>query len=104
MTPSNGRLSPQTVLDDMARFPNTILLTPSATFYESYFSPQAPLLASTLGIKLTTRRWGGQDVPMAGFPVFQLEKYLKILVLDKGLLVAISDEFRPRKAVRSRGG
>nr|WJN24909.1 meiotic recombination protein [Pseudozyma pruni] len=85
----------QTVLDDMARFPNTILLTRVGNFYESYFSPQAPLLASTLGIKLTTRRWGGQDVPMAGFPVFQLEKYLKILVLDKGLLVAISDEFRP---------
>lgn len=85
----------QTVLDDIARFPNTILLTRVGNFYESYFHPQAPLLASTLGIKLATRRWGGQDVPMAGFPVFQLEKYLKILVLDKGLLVAISEEFRP---------
>lgn len=85
----------QSVLDDMARFPSTILLTRVGGFYESYFS-QAPQLASMLGIKLANRRWGGQDVPMAGFPVFQLEKYLKILVLDKRLLVAISEEFRPK--------
>uniref|UniRef100_V5GIA7 DNA mismatch repair proteins mutS family domain-containing protein n=2 Tax=Kalmanozyma brasiliensis TaxID=1392244 RepID=V5GIA7_KALBG len=78
----------------MALYPSTILLTRVGGFYESYFS-QAPLLASTLGIKLANRRWGGQDVPMAGFPIFQLEKYLKILVLDKGLLVAIAEEFRP---------
>nr|WJN24908.1 meiotic recombination protein [Pseudozyma flocculosa] len=83
----------QSVLDDMARFPSTVLLTRVGGFYESYFS-QAPLLASILGIKLANRRWGGQDVPMAGFPVFQLEKYLKMLVLDKGLLVAISEEFK----------
>ncbi|SJX65916.1 probable MSH1-DNA mismatch repair protein, mitochondrial [Sporisorium reilianum f. sp. reilianum] len=83
----------QSVLDDMARFPSTILLTRVGGFYESYFS-QAPQLASILGIKLANRRWGGQDVPMAGFPVFQLEKYLKMLVLDKGLLVAISEEFK----------
>nr|WJN24913.1 meiotic recombination protein [Tranzscheliella williamsii] len=83
----------QSVLNDMARFPDTILLTRVGGFYESYFH-QAPLLASILGIKLANRRWGGQDVPMAGFPVFQLEKYLKTLVLDKGMLVAIAEEFR----------
>ncbi|ETS60690.1 hypothetical protein PaG_04592 [Moesziomyces aphidis] len=83
----------QSVRDDMARFPHTILLTRVGGFYESYFD-QAPSLASMLGIKLANRRWGGQDVPMAGFPIFQLEKYLKILVLDHGLLVAIAEEFR----------
>nr|DBA11329.1 TPA_inf: MSH4 [Testicularia cyperi] len=83
----------QTVLNDMARFPETILLTRVGGFYESYFH-QAPTLAAVLGIKLASRRWGGTVIPMAGFPVFQLEKYLKILVLDRGLLVAISDEFR----------
>nr|WJN24907.1 meiotic recombination protein [Moesziomyces parantarcticus] len=83
----------QSVRDDMARFPNTILLTRVGGFYESYFD-QAPSIASMLGIKLANRRWGGQDVPMAGFPIFQLEKYLKILVLDHGLLVAIAEEFR----------
>nr|WJN24912.1 meiotic recombination protein [Sporisorium sorghi] len=93
----------QSVLDDMARFPSTILLTRVGGFYESYFS-QAPQLASILGIKLANRRWGGQDVPMAGFPVFQLEKYLKTLVLDKGLLVAISEEFRPSDADAAKVG
>ncbi|GAC98918.1 hypothetical protein PHSY_006513 [Pseudozyma hubeiensis SY62] len=88
----------QSVLDDMARFHSTILLTRVGGFYESYFS-QAAQIASLLNIKLANRRWAGQDVPMAGFPVFQLEKYLKILVLDKGLLVAISEEFRPKDAV-----
>ena len=77
----------------MSRFPSTILLTRVGGFYESYFS-QAPLLSSLLHIKLANRRWGGQDVPMAGFPTFQLEKYLKILVLEHKLLVAISEEFR----------
>ncbi|SPO25250.1 related to MSH1 - DNA mismatch repair protein, mitochondrial [Ustilago trichophora] len=88
----------QSVLDDMSRFPSTILLTRVGGFYESYFN-QAPQLASILGIKLANRRWGGQDVPMAGFPVFQLEKYLKTLVLDKGLLVAISEEFREKERI-----
>ncbi|SPO32077.1 related to MSH1 - DNA mismatch repair protein, mitochondrial [Ustilago trichophora] len=88
----------QSVLDDMSRFPSTILLTRVGGFYESYFN-QAPQLASILGIKLANRRWGGQDVPMAGFPVFQLEKYLKTLVLDKGLLVAISEEFREKDGI-----
>lgn len=41
---------------------------------------------------------------MAGFPVFQLEKYLKILVLEKNLLVAISEEFREEdKGVENSG-
>ncbi|TKY87659.1 hypothetical protein EX895_003240 [Sporisorium graminicola] len=87
----------------MARFPSTILLTRVGGFYESYFA-QAPQLASILGIKLANRRWGGQDVPMAGFPVFQLEKYLKILVLDKGLLVAISEEFKGEAAAGGKVG
>nr|WJN24906.1 meiotic recombination protein [Farysia itapuensis] len=81
------------VLADISRFPDTILLTKVGGFYESYFH-QAPILASILGIKLATRKWGGTTVPMAGFPVFQLEKYLKTLVLEKGLLVAIAEEFR----------
>lgn len=31
---------------------------------------------------------------MAGFPIFQLDKYLKVLVQDKGRLVAICEEFK----------
>ncbi|KAK0531237.1 hypothetical protein OC842_003680 [Tilletia horrida] len=81
------------VLTNLARFPGCMLLTRVGGFYESYFS-QAPELASLLSIKLASRTWGGRTVPMAGFPLSQLEKYLKILVQDCGKLVAICEEFR----------
>ncbi|KAE8256357.1 hypothetical protein A4X13_0g2700 [Tilletia indica] len=81
------------VLINMARFPGCILLTRVGGFYESYFS-QAPELAALLSIKLASRTWGGRTVGMAGFPLSQLEKYLKVLVQDCGKLVAICEEFR----------
>lgn len=81
------------VLTNLARFPSCILLTRVGGFYESYFD-QAPMLSSMLGIKLANRVWGGRNVAMAGFPIVQLDKYLKILVMDHKRLVAISDEFK----------
>ncbi|PWN49849.1 hypothetical protein IE53DRAFT_124432 [Violaceomyces palustris] len=77
----------------MKDFPDCILLTRVGGFYESYFD-QAPELASMLGIKLASRRWASRDVPMAGFPLVQLEKYLKVLVEDNRRLVAICEEYR----------
>ncbi len=77
----------------MGRFPNCILLTRVGNFYESYFE-QAPELAGLLGIKLAKRWWGGREVFMAGFPVHQMEKYLKVLLQDHGRLVAICEEFK----------
>ncbi|MCO5553704.1 hypothetical protein L7F22_007230 [Adiantum nelumboides] len=81
------------VLTNLARFPGCILLTRVGGFYESYFE-QAPVLANLTGIKLAKRTFGGRTVPMAGFPIIQLEKYLKVLVQDHGKLVAICDEFK----------
>lgn len=60
---------------------------------QSYFE-QAPLLSAMLSIKLANRTWGGRPVAMAGFPLSQLEKYLKVLVEDNCKLVAICEEFR----------
>ncbi|PKI85789.1 hypothetical protein MVES1_000582 [Malassezia vespertilionis] len=88
------------VLENMRAFPNCMLLTRVGGFYECYFD-QAPQLASHIGIKLATRRWAGQTVPMAGFPIHQLEKYLKVLVQDKGLLVAICEEFKETNAANA---
>ncbi|CAO1613674.1 unnamed protein product [Sympodiomycopsis kandeliae] len=82
------------VLNNMARFPGCVLLTRVGGFYEAYFE-QAPLLAGMLSIKLANRVWGGRPVAMAGFPLSQLEKYLKVLVEDNRKLVAICEEFRP---------
>ena len=81
------------VLENMRAFPKCILLTRVGGFYESYFD-QAPTVAQTLSIKLASRKWAGQSIPMAGFPIHQLEKYLKVLVQDCGMLVAICDEFK----------
>ena len=94
----------QCVRDNMQKFPSCLLLTRVGGFYEvrltasdlltqSYFD-QAPQLAADVGIKLASRKWAGQSIPMAGFPLFQLDKYLKVLVQEKGRLVAICEEFK----------
>lgn len=87
----------QCVRENMRAFQGCILLTRVGGFYESYFD-QAPILASNIGIKLAARRWNNQSVPMSGFPIHQLEKYLKVLVQDHGMLVAICEEFRQPNA------
>ncbi|WFC93577.1 hypothetical protein MBRA1_000198 [Malassezia brasiliensis] len=94
----------QCVRDNMQKFPSCLLLTRVGGFYEvrfkasvrltqSYFD-QAPQLAADIGIKLASRKWAGKSIPMAGFPLFQLDKYLKVLVQEKGRLVAICEEFK----------
>ncbi|KAM0752726.1 hypothetical protein T439DRAFT_311397 [Meredithblackwellia eburnea MCA 4105] len=85
----------KTVLRDMARFPDCIVLTQVGTFFESYFEPQAPLVAKVTGIKLTTKLFGKGDrkhrEPFCGFPVGQLAKYLPTLV-DAGHKVVLIEE------------
>lgn len=68
-----------------------------AALTQSYFD-QAPQLTADIGIKLASRKWAGQSVPMAGFPIHQLDKYLKVLVQEKGRLVAICEEFKETDA------
>ncbi|KAL1729775.1 muts domain V-domain-containing protein [Schizophyllum commune] len=80
------------ILDNLSRFPNCLLLTRVGQFYESYFS-QAAEIASLLNIKLTTRKWGGKRVPMCGFPLAHLDKYLRVLVGENRRLVAMCEEF-----------
>lgn len=64
--------------------------------WQSYFD-QASEVARLLGIKLTSRVWDKQDVPMCGFPIMHLDKYLKILVQQHKRFVAMCEEF-PRYA------
>lgn len=90
----------QCVRENMRAFPGCMLLTRVGGFYESYFD-QAPMLANKISIKLAARRWNNQAVPMAGFPIHQLEKYLKILVQDHGMLVAICEEFQQPTAAEN---
>lgn len=54
---------------------------------------QAEELAPLLNIKLASKKTNAGPVPMAGFPFFQLDRFLKILVQDLQKYVALSEEF-----------
>jgi DNA mismatch repair ATPase MutS len=59
---------------------------------QSYFG-QASEISRLLNIKLTTRSWDGHRILMCGFPIMQLDKYLKILVQQNNRFVAMCEEF-----------
>lgn len=58
---------------------------------QSYFAP-AIRLSSLLNLKLANKRYSGGTWPFSGFPVNQLDKYLKILVQDLGNTVVLVEE------------
>ncbi len=62
------------------------------TFFESYFE-QATEIARILNIKETTRKWDQRRIPMCGFPIMHLDKYLKIMVEQEKKFVAMCEEF-----------
>ncbi|CCJ31510.1 unnamed protein product [Pneumocystis jirovecii] len=81
------------VLYNQKKYSNCVVLTRVGGFYELYFS-QAEKYASLLHIKLTHKETKSGPVPMAGFPFYQLDRYLKCLVEEMGEYVAISEEYR----------
>ena len=68
-----------------------------------YFE-QAEELAPLLNIKLASKKTNAGPVPMAGFPFFQLDRFLKALVQDLNKYVAISEEFANTPEDKSRSG
>lgn len=92
--------------NNMLKYPDCVILTKLGNFYEMYFE-QAEELAPLLGLKLakkpTTRNREG-FVYMAGFPLHQMDRYLKILVNDLGKHVAISKEIPNNEAERMQSG
>ena len=83
----------QGVRANMDKFPNCVVLTRVGNFYELYFE-HADEYAPQLNIKKTYRGPGSRyaPVPMSGFPFWQLDRYLKVLVQDLNKYVAISEE------------
>ncbi|KAM0481294.1 hypothetical protein ACHAPX_003397 [Trichoderma viride] len=77
---------------NMDKFERCILLTRVGGFYEFYFE-HAEEYAPLLNLKLISKKFNAGPVPMAGFPVFQLDRYLKILVQDLNRHVAVAEEF-----------
>ena len=82
----------QGVRANMSKYPKCLLMTRVGNFYEFYFE-HADECYRLLNIKLAYRRSPNHPpVPMAGFPFWQLDRYLKILVQDMNYYVAISEE------------
>ncbi|KAK6499366.1 DNA mismatch repair ATPase msh1 [Arthrobotrys conoides] len=82
------------VRENIDRFGECVVLTRVGGFYELYFE-QAEEVGPGLGLKVGRKRGRGQGegVPMAGFPFFQLDRFLKVLVQDMSRHVAIAEEF-----------
>lgn len=69
-----------------------VCLIQVGSFYELYFE-QATLVAPKLGIKVAVKRTNNHSVPMAGFPVAHLRKFVKMLVHDLQVNVAVIDQY-----------
>ncbi|OTA96969.1 hypothetical protein M434DRAFT_392415 [Hypoxylon sp. CO27-5] len=89
---------------NMQKFENCVLLTRVGGFYELYFS-QAEEYGPMLNLKVAQKKTSAGPVPMAGFPFFQLDRFLKTLVLDLNCYVAIAEEFPndPGDKIKSNG-
>ncbi|KAJ6103309.1 hypothetical protein N7486_005736 [Penicillium sp. IBT 16267x] len=89
--------------NNMQKFKNCVVLTRVGGFYELYFE-QAEEFAPLLSLKLASKKTSAGPVPMAGFPFFQLDRFLKILVQDLNKYVAISEEFAHEVEDKARSG
>ena len=105
-TPSYPQYPPllQGVRANMAKYPNSLLMTRVGNFYEFYFE-HADECSRLLNIKLASRSSPRHPpVSMAGFPFWQLDRYLKILVQDLNRYVAISEEVMPVNNGKAKAG
>ncbi|MBK9491914.1 MAG: DNA mismatch repair protein MutS [Haliscomenobacter sp.] len=86
------------------KYPDAILLFRVGDFYET-FGTDAVTTSKVLGIVLTSRNNGGNDVELAGFPFHSLDLYLPRLV-RAGYRVAICEQLEkpsPLKKIVRRG-
>ncbi|KAI9839809.1 MAG: DNA mismatch repair ATPase msh1 [Thelocarpon superellum] len=87
----------------MRKFENCVLLTRVGSFYELYFE-QAERYGPLLNLKVAQKSTNAGPVPMAGFPFFQLDRFLKVLVQDLEQHVAISEEVANDASEKVRSG
>ncbi|KIW86893.1 uncharacterized protein Z519_12515 [Cladophialophora bantiana CBS 173.52] len=88
---------------NMAKFDNCVLLTRVGNFYELYFE-QADEYGPLLGLKVGHKQTKLGPVAMAGFPFFQLDRFLKMLVQDLNKYVAICEEFLVQVSGKVKSG
>jgi len=94
----------QQARNNMQRFEHCVLLTRVGSFYELYFE-HAEQYGPLLGLKVGNKKTSAGPVAMAGFPFFQIERFLKMLVQEHGKHVAISEETAndPSQKIKSGG-
>lgn len=93
----------QQARNNMARFENCVLLTRVGSFYELYFE-QADEYGPLLNLKVAAKKTTLGAVPMAGFPFYQLDRVLKVLVQEQQCYVAIAEEFQRDPSDRIKAG
>ena len=84
-----------------AEHPDAILFFRMGDFYETFFE-DAPIVASTLGITLTSRGErdkNGDKIPLAGFPHHALDSYLYKMI-EAGHKVAICEQIEDPKTAK----
>ncbi|OCL14384.1 hypothetical protein AOQ84DRAFT_221615 [Glonium stellatum] len=87
----------------MLKFNHCVVLTRVGGFYELYFE-HAETYGPLLNLKVAKRKAGKGPVSMAGFPFYQLDRFLKILVQDMNKYVAISNEVPNDASKRIKSG
>ncbi|EWC48063.1 hypothetical protein DRE_02642 [Drechslerella stenobrocha 248] len=97
LPPPQGPQYPHVIAQARAninKFGECVVLTRVGGFYELYFE-QAEAIGPLMGLKVGRKRTRGRDpdVAMSGFPFFQLDRFLKILVQDLSRHVAIAEEY-----------
>ena len=90
-------------LNHVKQFRDCIVLTRVGNFYEMY-AEQAEEYGPLLNLKVAKRKTALGPVAMSGFQVFQLERYLKLLVQDMNKQVAISEEIPNTAAEKVKSG
>lgn len=89
--------------NNVRKFSDCVVLTRVGNFYELY-GEQAEKFAPLLNLKVAQRKTSMGPVAMAGFQIFQLDRYLKSLVQDLNKPVAISEEIRNSAADQVKAG
>ncbi|KAF2099790.1 DNA mismatch repair protein muts [Rhizodiscina lignyota] len=89
--------------NNMKKFAHCVVLTRVGGFYELYFE-QAEEYGPLLNLKVGKKSTNAGIVPMSGFPFFQLDRFLKILVQDLNKHVAIVEEFEKDAEAKAKSG
>ncbi|KAI5962435.1 uncharacterized protein KGF55_003511 [Candida pseudojiufengensis] len=72
--------------------PGCVSLIQVGSFYEMHFD-QAEEYGPKLGLKVAYKKTSNHVIPMAGFPLSQLKKFMEMLIHDHEVSVAIIDQY-----------